>query len=692
MPRDDEYWTPWRQFVLHGTLEEERLPPSLVQAWRRCANLGLNPYADLPTGRVQTTKARIPQEVRRLVRPAIEDLYQFAEEAECVVVFADADAQIADLVGGQRIRQELTQVGLYENASWSEEAQGANALALALRESFPAYLSGAMHYLAALHSFYTAAAPVYDLLGQAVGVLGVIGYHDEYHPHTLGMISAAAQALSNQLQSQAWLSNANDLLAELKTIAQALPEGVLLLRRDGTISQMNAPASTMLGLIPERATGRRMRDVLPIPSLLARALERQEAFTDEELVFETPQGRVTCLCSLKPIAGTQAKTGLEDLLNPAGLLLSTQVTSDGFVLILRSIERVQKLVHRMSGARAHLTFANVIGASPPLREALHLARRAAQSNSTVLLRGETGTGKEIFAQSIHNHSPRASGPFVAINCAAIPRELINTELFGYEGGSFTGADRQGRPGKFEQANGGTLFLDEIGDMPLDLQTALLRAIETRTITRVGGQRTIAVDVRIIAATHKDLQAETRRGTFRSDLYYRLNVLSITIPALRERRDDIPLLVHHFLERQSQSQHRPLAITPQALQALQAFPWPGNVRELENLLERMTYLSPHTLLTLDDLPDEFRHGTDTALPHMPAIPPTQEHPPSGAAANHMQEHGLKRQSQQAELEAILQAYEQAGGQMRRAAALLGISRTTLWRKMARYGLLEKRGVS
>jgi transcriptional regulator of acetoin/glycerol metabolism len=692
MSRDDEYWTAWRQFVLHGTLEEERLSPSLVQAWRRCATLGLNPYADRSTRPAQTARARIPQEVRRLVRPAIEDLYQFAEEAECVVVFADADVHIADLVGGQRIRQELVQVGLYEDASWNEETLGANALALALRESFPTYLSGAMHYLATLHSFYTAAAPVYDLLGQAVGVLGVIGYHDEYHPHTLGMISAAAQALSNQLQSQAWLSNANDLLAELKTIAQALPEGVLLLRRDGTISQMNAPAGTMLGLIPERATGRRMRDVLPIPALLARALERQEAFTDEELVFETPQGRVTCLCSLKPIVGTQAKTGLEDLLNPAGLLLSTQVTSDGFVLILRSIERVQKLVHRLSGARAHLTFANVIGASLPLREALHLAQRAAQSNSTVLLRGETGTGKEIFAQSIHNQSPRASGPFVAINCAAIPRELINTELFGYEGGSFTGADRQGRPGKFEQANGGTLFLDEIGDMPLDLQTALLRAIETRTITRVGGQRTISVDVRIIAATHKNLQEETRRGTFRSDLYYRLNVLSITLPALRERRDDIPLLVHHFLERQSQSQRRRLTMTPEALQALQAFPWHGNVRELENLLERVTYLSPHSVLTLDDLPDEFRHASDTSLPQLPALPPPQEHASSSTPVGSAQKQSLKRQSQQAELEAILQAYEQAGGQMRRAAALLGISRTTLWRKMARYGLLEKRGAS
>lgn len=690
---DDEYWRAWQHFVLQGTLEEvETLPPLVSQSWKRCALLGLNPYANRERQISREVQARIPQDLLRLARPAIEDLYQFAEEAECVVVFADAEARIADLVGSERMLQELAHIGLYQGALWSEEQQGANALPLALRESFPTHLEGALHYLAVLHPFYTAAAPVHDLLGQAVGVLGVVGQREEYHPHTLGMVTAAAQALSNQIQVQAWLNNANDLLAELKTISQALPEGVLLLRRDGIISQMNAPAGTMLGLLPERATGRPLTEVLPLPAPLMRALERLETFTDEELVFETPRGRVACLCSLKPIVGTQSKTGLEELLNPSGLLLSTPVTADGFVLILRSIERVQKLVHRMTGARARLTFANVVGESAPLREALRQAQRAAQSNSTVLLRGETGTGKEIFAQSIHNQSLRASGPFVAINCAAIPRELINTELFGYEGGSFTGADRQGRPGKFEQANGGTLFLDEIGDMPLDLQTSLLRAIETRTITRIGGQRVISVDVRLIAATHKDLLEEARKGTFRSDLYYRLNVLTITIPSLRQRIDDIPLLLRHFLERQSQAQGRSLTITPEALAALRLFAWPGNVRELENLLERVTYLIPGNVITLADLPQEIRQAVEVAHPAQFQASEALETPSSGSQTFEDKTLDLKGQSQQAEIEAIRQAYQQSDGQILRAASLLGISRTTLWRKMARYGLLDSKSTS
>src|SRR5207244_443751 len=211
-----------------------------------------------------------------LVRPAMEDLHQFIEGSECVVVFADTEVRIVDTVGDSALQIELEHLGLSAGASWSEERQGANALALALHESFPIQLNGAMHYRAALHPLYTSAAPVHDLMGQAVGVLGVIGRHERSHPHTLSMINAAAQAVSNQLQMQVWLSNANDRLSELKTILQSLPEGILLLRHDGVVSQMNAPAGTMLGLTPAKVTGRRLRDVLPIPSILLQAIVGQQ--------------------------------------------------------------------------------------------------------------------------------------------------------------------------------------------------------------------------------------------------------------------------------------------------------------------------------------------------------------------------------------------------------------------------------
>jgi transcriptional regulator of acetoin/glycerol metabolism len=700
-----DYRSIWKQFVLHGVMQEDALPPTLMQSWRRCSALGLDPYSDLlpegddntgVTDRVGASLAgaqRSSHQLHSLVRPAIEDLYEFVEGSACIVVFANAQACIIDRVGDQDMLEELEHLGLTIGASCREERQGSNALDLALRDSFPIQLDGAMHYRAALHTLYTSAAPVYDLLGRTVGLLAVIGHHENSHPHTLGMITAAARAMSNQLQIQVWLSNANDLLSELKIILQSLPEGILLLRRDGVISQMNAPAGTMLGLTPAKVTGRRLRDVLPIPTMLDQALADQQQLSDEEIIFDTIHGRVTCICSLKPLSNFRPETGLEDIVGSTGIEISEPVAADGYVMILRSLERVQKLVNRITGARARLTFANVIGESPALKEALRLARLASNSNSTVLLHGETGTGKEIFAQSIHNNSARADGPFVAINCAAIPRELINTELFGYEGGSFTGADRQGRSGKFEQAHGGTLFLDEIGDMPLELQATLLRAIETRTIVRIGGHRVIPADVRIIVATHKDLRVEAQRGNFRSDLFYRLNVLTINIPALRERSDDLPLLVQHFLQRQSRVLGRSLTITPEALTAMQRYNWPGNVRELENMLEHITYLMPKTTITIDDLPIELQQTLEQpsqrtgVMNHAPTGMPREERQQFQQQLTLVAEKSaaLKEQSTNAEVQAILQAWHTSNGHLSQAATLLGISRTTLWRKMVKYGL-------
>ncbi len=683
-----DYRRHWQQFIHDGVMQEDVLPPPMRQSWQRCSTLGFNAYQETSVHDqpAYTLATSYPLDLLALIRPVMEDLHQFTEGSACVVAFADGNATIIDLVGNPAMRQTFEQLGLAIGASWSEEQQGTNALALALRESFPIQIAGAMHYRSALHAVYTSAAPIHNLLGQTIGVLAVIGQHKDCHPHTLGMITAAAQAINNQLQMQVWLNNANDLLSELQTILQSLPEGILLLRRDGVVSQMNTPAGKMLGLIPEHVTGRYLRDVLPLPAMLAHALTTQQLLSDEEVVFDTMRGRVTCLCTLKPFTippGDSMPEYTRALAPGKETFHIESDTTDGFIMILRSIERAQKLAQRILGTHARLTFANVIGANPQLQEALRLAHLASGTNSTVLLHGETGTGKEIFAHSIHNFSARADGPFVAINCAAIPRELITTELFGYEGGAFTGADRQGRTGKFEQAHKGTLLLDEIGDMPLDLQASLLRAIETHSIVRIGGQRVIAVDVRVIAATHKDLREEVKRGTFRSDLYYRLNVLTITIPALRARAEDIPLLVQHFLQRQSRILGHALTITPEALQALQHYTWPGNVRELENMLERVTYLIPKTTITIDDLP------IDVQKAHHPTQIDAEHDQPLLLAENADAARDLKKSSMNAEMQAIASAYQASGGHMLQAATQLGISRTTLWRKMVKYGLLASK---
>jgi DNA-binding NtrC family response regulator len=249
-------------------------------------------------------------------------------------------------------------------------------------------------------------------------------------------------------------------------------------------------------------------------------------------------------------------------------------------------------------------FGQLIGSAPAMTELFVVARKVASCDVTVLIAGETGTGKELLASAIHHHSPRASGPFVAFSCANLPDTLIDDELFGHEKGAFTGADAL-RLGRFEAANGGTLFLDEIGDLPPALQARLLRVLQQRTFQRLGGSRTVSVDIRLVAATHRDLEAMVEEGTFRQDLLYRLNVIQLRMPALRDRRDDIELLAQHFLRRfASRFERHVLHFSPDALRALTEYSWPGNVRELENAVQRAVALAENLTIGLEHLPDQI----------------------------------------------------------------------------------------
>lgn len=307
----------------------------------------------------------------------------------------------------------------------------------------------------------------------------------------------------------------------------------------------------------------------------------------------------------------------------------------------------------------------IIAAAPLMKEALDSALRVAAARSTVLLCGESGVGKDLLARVIHHHSPRRSGPFVKINCTAIPENLLESELFGYEKGAFTGASTA-KPGKFEQADTGTVFLDEIGDVPLSIQVKLLRVIQDREFERLGSNRTRQVDVRVIAATNVDLRQALEQGTFREDLYYRLNVFPITIPPLRERREDIPLLAERFLARVTREQGAAVTgISDGALAKLAEWPWPGNVRELENVIERSVLLAAGTLLQSEDI------RLDAARNH--AIPAAGGFLPEG------------RTLDQHEQDLIREALRRANGNKSHAARLLGLTRNALRYRLSQMGL-------
>jgi DNA-binding NtrC family response regulator len=341
---------------------------------------------------------------------------------------------------------------------------------------------------------------------------------------------------------------------------------------------------------------------------------------------------------------------------------------------------LDELLHRLGQARdrQHLARENrelraalaerhrvdgIIGESGAMQEALSVVARVTGSDATVLIRGESGTGKELIAKALHHASPRAQGPLVRVNCAALPEGLLESELFGHEKGAFTGAVTA-RRGRFELAHGGTLFLDEIGDLPLHLQVKLLRVLQEREIERVGSSRTLRVDVRLLAATHRDLEALVRAGRFRDDLYYRINVVTVTLPALRERREDIPLLLEHFLGKFATRNGKAIrGLTPEARDVLLRYDYPGNVRELENLVERAVVLTRDDVIGLGDLPLTLTaSGTEGA--EATSLPAAVE--------------GLERRL-------IREALDRAAGVQTRAAEIVGISERALRYKLRKYGL-------
>jgi DNA-binding NtrC family response regulator len=348
--------------------------------------------------------------------------------------------------------------------------------------------------------------------------------------------------------------------------------------------------------------------------------------------------------------------------------ITKPVSRDELRLTLEKAIRMRRLEKENVELRAEVTdryrFESIIGSSEKMKEVLDLAGRVAVSDASLLITGESGTGKELLAKGVHFNSRRAEGSFIAVNCAAIPDSLIESELFGHVRGAFTGAVKD-KEGKFELADGGTLFLDEIGDLRIDLQAKILRALQEREVDRVGGGKPVSVDVRVIAATNKDIERAVKEGVFREDLYYRLNVITLFIPPLRERKEDIPLLASHFLKKFNKDAD--VRLDAGALSVLTAYGWPGNVRELENVIERASVLKRGALITRDELPEKLKKekpGVEDIILNLP-------------------ERGISLEDLEKSL--IIKALDKHKGNQTRAAEYLGITRPTLIYRMEKFGL-------
>jgi transcriptional regulator with PAS, ATPase and Fis domain len=458
-------------------------------------------------------------------------------------------------------------------------------------------------------------------------------------------------------------------------IINLLAERIVIVDRDGIILYINEAYCEFIGTTVEKALGRHVKDII-----------------------ENSRMHIVAKTGEKELAALQPINGSEMIANRYPLFESGEVVGALGTVMFRSPEewrmyksKIQQLVEELKyyqtkvqrDLRSKYSFHDLIGNSFAFLAAKKLAERISDSNSTVLLIGESGTGKELFAQAIHDNSGRCSSPFVAINCASIPEHLLESELYGYEDGAFTGAKKGGKMGQFENANGGTLFLDEIGDMPLSMQSKLLRVLQEKEVRRVGGQKSTPIDVRVIAATHRNLEKMVEEGEFRQDLYYRLNVIKIDIPPLRKRKEDIPLISISLLKKLEKRFFRKgIELSDEVLENLMEHKWPGNIRELENVLERCVNVLDGNTIQLVHLPLYLREQPERDEQNQ-AIPIDNDAASSISAPLSVKP--LKETLAVAEKQAIQNALALTGGNKLEAANLLEISKTSFYEKCKLYDI-------
>ena len=504
--------------------------------------------------------------------PFIRNLYRFLQGSGFLLSLLDRDVYVLSFLGDPEEENLVRNAGWFVGACWREQYSGNTVPASVAFYKKPMQIFGSQHFVRLYHDSIGCGAPIFDAEGEFAGIVTIFGRYYRGNPHTLGIVASAASAIENELKIRRALVEAQMAASHQQAVISSIQEALIALDSGGRVTLFNDIARDRFDL-DEKDRGRRLREVLPSENAPFFALiESNENLTDAEVrIFtERTSGDYTLTCS--------------PILAPGGITM-------GKIIIINEIRRAKSMVTKMMGATANYTFEDIYGRNHRFLTTIEQAKMVSQSTSNVLLLGKSGTGKDVFAQAIHNASNRRRGPYVAINCGAIPRDLIASELFGHEEGAFTGSRRGGNQGKFELADGGTLFLDEIAETPLELQTALLRVLEDKSVLRIGGTRVRPVDVRIIAATNKDLHEEVRRGNFREDLYYRINVFTIEMVELKERPDDIPVLADHFIKRYASAMKKRITLVDKrVIDAFMRYPWPGNVRELKNIAEQISVLS------------------------------------------------------------------------------------------------------
>jgi sigma-54 dependent transcriptional regulator, acetoin dehydrogenase operon transcriptional activator AcoR len=620
-----------RRLLDCGELSQGLLDPTLSASWKRSHGFGLSPEGKTP-GAPHASGAQLARALEQWgsfvaqARPVMEFLSEQIRDSGSIVILSDAQGMLLHALGDTSFADKAARVALRPGAIWHEQWRGTNAIGTALTAGTAVVVHGAEHYLERNAFLTCTAAPIIDPNGQILGALDISGDRLSHHRHTLGLVRSSVRMVEHQLFHARF---GHSLQLHLHAQAEGLgtvTEGLLALSETGWIVGANTVALELLGLSRQAIGSTTVETVLGLD--IERLLAGLGRAGPAARALRRPDGR-SLWARLEgvrhlPVA-TRGMAAAPGAPAPREDALSLLDTGDG-------------------------TLQAVIGR----------ARRVLDKPIPLLLQGESGVGKELFAKACHDTGARRRAPFVAVNCAALPETLIEAELFGYRPGAFTGASREGSPGRLREADGGTLFLDEIGDMPLAMQARLLRVLQERQVTPLGGGQAFAVDFQLICATHRKLRDDIDTGRFREDLYYRINGLALQLPALRERTD-LPKLVSAVLGQLAPQ--RGVQLAPDVALAFASFKWPGNLRQLCNVLRTAcALLDEHECLI------EWRHLPDDVAEELISQP--RKRPVEDEQAD------LRLQAERC----IEQTVADCAGNLSQAARRLGISRNTLYRKL------------
>jgi transcriptional regulator of acetoin/glycerol metabolism len=634
-------------YLSRGVVPAGMVSEIILRSWQRSADRGVGsgqgadrcmPHPDL-LQRLEKNRAFV-----HCSQPIMENLYQEIAGTSSIVVLTDNEGMVLRSVGDPDFVKKAQKVYLKPGGIWSEDVNGTNAIGTALEDQIPVQVYSSEHYLSKNRFLTCSATPVFDPRGALLGILDVSGDYRAHQKHTLALVRLSAQMIENQMFV---LQFPEELIISFHIRPEfigTLYEGIAVFAPDGRFVAANRGALLQLGLDRSRMIGRSFSGIFGIS--LSALLEQTRRVPQPVLKLPLHSGaevygRAWCGRTGSPVALFPPRAKLPEFTTPTpAKTLSAGVPLTGLEL-----------------------------GDPAMRAVINKALKVLGHDIPILIEGESGTGKELLARGLHLAGPRRAGPFVPINCAAIPEGLFESELFGYQEGAFTGARRQGNIGKIREADNGTLFLDEIGEMPLNLQARLLRVLQDRTVSPLGGAGGYRVNIAVICAANKRLRDAVVAGRFREDLYYRLNGLLLTLPSLRERQDRVALC--RSILNDLAGGDKQIKINEEVLRIFELHPWPGNIRQMHGVLRTAVALRGDSAeITVADLPEDFLEQSGYHAARAEGAPVLQVSKPGNALLAAMETHMISA------------TLAQAGGNIAAAARKLGISRTTLYRKLPR----------